>query len=175
MFNLLIHTALGLVSFSRCQVPGREVSPMSVDPQRRRKKVDFLWFQKLLKVKKFCTSNYLFLSAAGLLLCKQHFTTLSTCWSGFEEWWQRSGKLLTGSPGVGCCPGGWPGVRDDNSNYRGTGGCSSVPLNGDQNIFVLDLLMKSSWEVSWSSEIVLGWDPDWTNAPGTGSKILWMR
>ena len=67
---------------------------MSVDPQRRRKKVDFLWFQKLLKVKKFCTSNYLFLSAAGLMLCEHHFTTLSTCWSGFEEWWKRSGKLL---------------------------------------------------------------------------------
>ena len=72
-------------------------------------------------------------------------------------------------------PGGWPGVRNDNSNYRGTGGCSSVPLNGDQNIFVLDLLMKSSWEVSWSSEIVLGWGPDWKMLLGQDQKILWVR
>ena len=72
-------------------------------------------------------------------------------------------------------PGGWPGVRNDNSNYRGTGGCSSVPLNGDQNIFVLDLLMKSSWEVSWSSEIVLRWTSDWYNALGTDQNFLWMQ
>ena len=145
MFNLLIHTALGLVSFSRCQVPGREVSPMSVDPQRRRKKVDFLWFQKLLKVKKFCTSNYLLLLTAGLALCKQplhHFIHLLARLRGVMV--RGQGKLLTGRPGVGCCPGGWPGVRNDNFNYRGTGGCSSVPLNGDQNILFFDLVMKSS-------------------------------
>ena len=108
------------------------------------------------------------------MLCKHHFTTLSTCWSGFEEWWQRSGKLLTGSPGVGCCPGGWPGVRDDNSNYRGTGGCSSVPLTGDQNIVLFfDLVMKYSLGVSRSSEIVLGSGPDWKMPLGQDQKSCW--
>ena len=50
-----------------------------------------------------------------------------------------------------------------------------MPLNGDQNIFVLDLLMKSSWEVSWSSEIVLRWTSDWYNALGTDQNFLWMQ
>ena len=94
MFNLLIHTALGLVSFSRCQVPRREVVQWARAPRGKPLEGRFFVVPKTSKSQKVL---YLQLSFYRLQdWCTVGITSplCPLCWSGLRSDGRGQGDCL---------------------------------------------------------------------------------